>query len=280
MPRRSSFANLQDTVTRPFRHEAESRRLSFDVQIDPTLTQHHDRLEAPAAGAEEPAVQRVQVHRAGRRQAQHLSRRPAAGAPDHPVLNAARRRSWRSRCPTPASASRPRSSASSSRRSSRPTPAPAANTAAPASAWRSAASCRTCSAARSSCAARPAAGSTFTLYLPLDYVGPATRNAPSARRGVHGTQCVPALSCGRPSEMPIEQVADDRHDIAARRHGAADRRGRSALRAHHRGSGARQRIEGAGRDARRAMRCRWRANISRRPSRWTCSCPTCSAGRC
>src|SRR5712691_9691983 len=31
------FSNLQDMVVRPFRHEAESRRLSFDVQIDPHL---------------------------------------------------------------------------------------------------------------------------------------------------------------------------------------------------------------------------------------------------
>jgi len=31
------FANLQDVVVRPFRHEAESRQLSFDVVIDPRL---------------------------------------------------------------------------------------------------------------------------------------------------------------------------------------------------------------------------------------------------
>jgi HAMP domain-containing protein/signal transduction histidine kinase/DNA-binding response OmpR family regulator len=30
-------SNLQETVTRPFRHEAESRGLSFNVQVDPTL---------------------------------------------------------------------------------------------------------------------------------------------------------------------------------------------------------------------------------------------------
>ena len=42
--------------------------------------QHHHRLEAPAAGAEEPAVERLQVHRAGRRQAQHLLGDRAAGA--------------------------------------------------------------------------------------------------------------------------------------------------------------------------------------------------------
>ena len=32
-----AFANLIDAVARPFRHEAESRGLSFDVQIDPNL---------------------------------------------------------------------------------------------------------------------------------------------------------------------------------------------------------------------------------------------------
>ncbi|MDP9136697.1 MAG: response regulator, partial [Pseudomonadota bacterium] len=31
------FGNLLETVARPFRHEAESRRLSFEVSIDPTL---------------------------------------------------------------------------------------------------------------------------------------------------------------------------------------------------------------------------------------------------
>src|SRR5262249_44557994 len=31
------FANLLDMVGRPFRHEAEGRRLSFDVQLDPNL---------------------------------------------------------------------------------------------------------------------------------------------------------------------------------------------------------------------------------------------------
>src|SRR6202040_1323082 len=31
------FTNLQDMVVRPFRHEAENRKLSFDVLIDPKL---------------------------------------------------------------------------------------------------------------------------------------------------------------------------------------------------------------------------------------------------
>ena len=113
------------------------------------------------------------------------------------------RRWWRSRCPTPASASRRRSSASSSRRSSRPTPAPAASTAAPASASRSAASSRACSAARSSCAATPGKGSTFTLYLPLKYVGPSgvVRVAPDAPALVEKTQ---------PSYAPPERARSSR----------------------------------------------------------------------
>ena len=31
------FTSLVDMVARPFRHEAESRRLSFDTQVDPNL---------------------------------------------------------------------------------------------------------------------------------------------------------------------------------------------------------------------------------------------------
>ena len=60
---------------RPFRHEAENRGLSFEVEIDPEpRPQHHHRLQAPAAGAQEPAVERLQVHRAGRRAAAASSR--------------------------------------------------------------------------------------------------------------------------------------------------------------------------------------------------------------
>src|SRR5262249_24348288 len=33
-----SFSNLMEAVARPFRHEAENRRLSFDVQVDSHLS--------------------------------------------------------------------------------------------------------------------------------------------------------------------------------------------------------------------------------------------------
>ena len=151
------FSNLLDTVARPFRHDAETRGLSFEVSLDPRPgAQPLHRPEAPAAGPQEPPLQRLQVHRARRRAPQGVARpRPAGPASIRSSIS--RRWWWGSRCPTPASESRRRSRRSSSRPSSRPTPAPPASTAAPDSGWPSAASCPTCSAARSSCGA-PRAG--------------------------------------------------------------------------------------------------------------------------
>ena len=76
----------------------------------------------------------------------------------------------------------------------------------------SAASCRTCSAAKSSCAARPASARAFTLYLPLKYVGPTAARrgrptgTPAPRRRLRAS-----TSCR--AERPIEQIPDDRLDI-------------------------------------------------------------------
>ena len=61
-------SSLLETVGRPFRHEAENRHLSFEIEVDSNLVpQHGDGFQAPAAGVEEPAVERLQVHRRGRR---------------------------------------------------------------------------------------------------------------------------------------------------------------------------------------------------------------------
>ena len=79
--RRSTSRSLLDTVARhvPARGR-EPAAVASTSQVDPALGREHGhRLEAPAAGAEEPALERLQVHRAGRRAAARRSRRAAAG---------------------------------------------------------------------------------------------------------------------------------------------------------------------------------------------------------
>ena len=69
------FSNLLEMIARPFRHEAENRRPAVRRgRFAEPRAQHRHRLEAPAAGAEEPAVQRLQIHRPGRREADRLAR--------------------------------------------------------------------------------------------------------------------------------------------------------------------------------------------------------------
>jgi signal transduction histidine kinase len=79
------FASLLDMVERPFRHEAENRHLNFEVQHrSAPCSQRGHRLEASAAGVEEPAVERIQVHRTGRRSAVGVGgqERVERGSPD------------------------------------------------------------------------------------------------------------------------------------------------------------------------------------------------------
>jgi CheY-like chemotaxis protein len=104
-------------------------------------------------------------------------------------------------------------------------PAPAASTAAPGWGSRSAASSRTCSAARSSCAARRGGQHLHAVpaaHLPGQRVG---RLPPASRDGAAAAP--PRLRAPAPSGR--RSRSDDRGAIAARRQRAAHRRGRSAL---------------------------------------------------
>ena len=191
---------------------------------------------------------------------------------------ARRRRWWPSRSPTPASASRRRSRRSSSRPSSRRTPAPAASTAARAWAWPSAASWRTCWAARSSLRSTPGKGSTFTLYLPMSYAGPTVRRRRrrggarrrrSARRRCRLARADRAEHCPTtatqlgPGDTVLLIVEDDPHYARVLVDLARDK-GFKVLVAIARRRGA--------------ALCA--AIPARPPSRSTSSCPTCWAGPC
>ena len=84
---------------------AQDKKLDFTIELDPDLPRVDvHRRQAAAAGHQEPALQRVQVHRAGLRSSCRSARahvRLDAGqrAPQH-----GRIRCWPSRSPTPASA--------------------------------------------------------------------------------------------------------------------------------------------------------------------------------
>ena len=89
--RTTSLDHLRTYVERTFRHVAEAQRLEFTIDIDPKLPRAiRDRSEAPAAGAEEPALERLQVHRTRIREARHPPGSRAAGAPNHDALSRAR----------------------------------------------------------------------------------------------------------------------------------------------------------------------------------------------
>ena len=211
-------------VARPFRHEAESRQADASTcssipSSTAASTTDSKRLQQVL---EEPAVERLQVHRAGRRQAQRLPDRHAAGARITRCSNSAadggRLRGRR----TPASASRRRSSGSSSRRSSRPTRAPAASTAAPASGWRSAAS--SSNLLGGEIQLRQHAGTGQHVHAVT------CRCAMPARRPVSRARLRRAQApCGRAhlghvppvrlAERRSRQVPDDRHGHRARRRG-------------------------------------------------------------
>ncbi len=121
----------------------------------------------------------------------------------------------------------------------------------------------------------PGEGSTFTLYLPPSYTGPA--RAPSEGSGPpHARPAMPVLTLAKAEEV----VSDDRDDIQPGRVHAAHRRRRSPLRAHPARDRARQRVQRPGGLARACRRCRWLASTAPRPSPSTCSSPTCWGGRC
>jgi CheY-like chemotaxis protein/signal transduction histidine kinase/HAMP domain-containing protein len=203
------FAGLLETVSRTFRHEAESRSISFDVQADPrlgrTLVTDAKRLQQVLKNLLSNAFKFTSV--GGVR----LSVSTAAGgwSPDHPILSAAdsvvafevsdtgigipfekQRIIFEAFQQADASTSRKYGGTGLGLAISREL----ANLLGGEILLRS----------------TPGVGSAFTLYLPAKYAGPATAEADR-----YGGQAVarPIFPTAAPLEPPTDPVPDDRDTI-------------------------------------------------------------------
>ncbi len=252
------FSNLLDMVSRPFRHEADSRQLSFEVHLDANLGRSivtdSKRLQQ---------VLKNLLSNAFKFTAQggvRLNVSAAVGGwnPDHPVLNQAaavvafevsdtgigipqekQKIIFEAFQQADASTSRKYGGTGLGLAISR--------------------ELSSLLGGEIQLRSTSGVGSSFTLFLPLKYVGaaggtrPARRYARSDGSADHAAADGGRAQCradpGRPAGYP------------ARRSAAADRRGRSALCAHPDRSGARQGLQGAVGDARR-RRARSRQAIS------------------
>ena len=144
--------SVLEALGRPFRHEAENRSLSFDIHVDPQLPRSivtdAKRLQQILKNLLSNAFKFTQEGGVKLRAGLAVE----GWSNDHPILTM-RRPLSRTRFPIPASVSPRKSRELSSKRFNKPTPAQVANMAAPAWGLRSVANYRTCSAAKSTCAA-------------------------------------------------------------------------------------------------------------------------------
>jgi CheY-like chemotaxis protein/GAF domain-containing protein len=203
--------NLQDTVTRPFRHEAESRGLSFDVQVDPVLrsiTTDSKRLQQVLKNLLSNAFKFTE--HGGVRLS--ISAVTGGWSADHPILDHA---------PTVVAfevadtgigiqAEKQRIIFEAFQQADASTSRKYGGTGLGLAISRELSNLL---GGEIQLRSKPGVGSTFTLYLPLVYIGPATSNR------LLGVESAPLMDIALPSqvrlvERPLEQVADDRQSIA------------------------------------------------------------------
>jgi HAMP domain-containing protein/CheY-like chemotaxis protein/signal transduction histidine kinase len=201
------FSNLVDMVARPFRHEAENRQLSFEVHVDPNLgrsiTTDSKRLQQ---------VLKNLLSNAFKFTAQggvrlNVALAPGGWSSDHPILSQApgvvafevtdtgigiplekQKMIFEAFQQADASTSRKYGGTGLGLAISR--------------------ELATLLGGEIHLSSAPNAGATFTLYLPIKYIGP---NASQTAAGL--TASIPGLAAPVVSERAIEPIPDDRMDI-------------------------------------------------------------------
>jgi len=206
------FSNLQDMVTRPFRHEAENRGLSFEVQLDQTLgrsvTTDLKRLQQVLKNLLSNAFKFTE--NGGVRLS--ISAARDGWSPDHPVLKFApsvvafevsdtgigippekQKIIFEAFQQADASTSRKYGGTGLGLAISR--------------------ELSSLLGGEIQLRSRPGVGSTFTLYLPLTYVGPSIGAPRQAAPMALPTAQPNALVQARLADRPLEQVEDDRREL-------------------------------------------------------------------
>ena len=206
------FANLLEMVARPFRHEAENRKLAFEVQSDPRLTRSlvtdSKRLQQVLKNLLSNAFKFTE----------HGSVRLAVAvaekgwSQDHPILNAAasvvafevtdsgigialdkQRIIFEAFQQADASTSRKYGGTGLGLAISR--------------------ELASLLGGEIQLRSTPGQGSTFTLYLPVTYVGPAAARVTQADGKTLSVAAPLQLSNIIVSEHPVEKIADDRDNL-------------------------------------------------------------------
>ena len=206
------FASLLDMVGRPFRHEAENRRLAFEVHSDPRLTRSlvtdSKRLQQVLKNLLSNAFKFTE--QGGVQLSVSLA---AAGwSDDHPILNAAASVVSFEVTDTgigiPSEKQRiifeafQQADAGTSRKYG--------GTGLGLAISRELASLL---GGEIQLRSTPGKGSTFTLYLPQTYVGPSVATLATTDRKARSTTPPLQLSAVRTTEAAVEHVADDRNNL-------------------------------------------------------------------
>jgi HAMP domain-containing protein/CheY-like chemotaxis protein/signal transduction histidine kinase len=203
------FSNLLDAVARPFRHEAETKQLSFNVELDPalgrSLTTDSKRLQQVLKNLLSNAFKFTD--RGGVQLKVSLA--PSGWTSTHPILSQAQSvvsfEVADSGIGIPAEKQKiifeafQQADASTSRKYG--------------GTGLGLAISRELSnllGGEIQLRSSPSVGSTFTLYLPITYAGPSVATRPASMPGIVVPQ---APSAPILPERPIEQIPDDRHEI-------------------------------------------------------------------